>query len=155
VECCCTWKALTRSSTDCGSTTSTCSLSAFECWVRIKSMSGVREAYVLVMSTRCLDLCLFGVRIPTKGVLRWSFVLHGRTAPMQRVSQFKILFFFRNHTVGNSSLRCSRLTISIKSRSFSLVKKPYLTKKSSTTSAQFGLNSPFAMACRTSSIVHR
>jgi hypothetical protein len=34
-----------------------------------------QEAYVVVQETSCLDLCLFGVRIPTKGVLRSALSL--------------------------------------------------------------------------------
>lgn len=63
--------------------------------------------------------------------------------------------FSPTHSVGNSSRRCNLPTISIKSFSFPACSIPCLTKKSSTTNAQFGLNSPFSMACFTSSTLHR
>lgn len=44
--------------------------------------------------------------------------------------------------VGKSNLRCSLLTISIKSGSFWAFTTPWRMKKSSNTTAQFGLNSP-------------
>jgi hypothetical protein len=124
-----------------------------------KCMGGVTEAYALVTDAICLDLYLFSVRIPTRGVLRSAFVFGERfPRPKIRASQSKSYLrpcLQSLYSVGNSSLRCNLLTISMKSLSFSLVRKPCLIKKSSTTSAQLGLNSPFSMACLTSSMDHR